>query len=144
MPTAFTDPCVFTGSTIDYDLDSTTLPFAKNSSDLGSEKDTALAEPVRLLNANPVDITITITGNTDGDGTADDNYVLGLARAQSVADYLRQHVNHSLNITVKSNGASVPKVSETGLSGVDLSIAQAQNRRVELHLEGVTAGCVSS
>jgi outer membrane protein OmpA-like peptidoglycan-associated protein len=138
--TVFAEPCVYTGSAVKYDLDSSLLPFDKGKWELGPEAGSALADAARLLNENP-GAAVTIIGHTDLDGEAESNLTLGRNRASSVATYLRSKTDHQLDITVDSKGESEPKAPEAGLLGIDLEIAQAANRRIELTIAGTTTGC---
>jgi len=70
------------------------------------------------------DVPIEIRGYTDSIGSDSSNYKLGLARAQSVADYLvRQGVDQS-RLTVSSGGKSDPVAPNSSAAG------RARNRRV--------------
>ena len=69
---------------------------------------------------------ITVTGHTDTTGTPDDNYQLGLRRAQSVATALIGQGVDSSNLFVTSHGET-DQVVKTGRG-----VAEQQNRRVEV------------
>ncbi len=135
--TRFAQPFLVTASSINYTFDSALLPFAKGSSQLGPEKDSALAEAVATLKACPA-ARIKITGHTDGDGDIAYNEELSRMRAEAVATYLRSKVGRDLDITIIAKGETEPKIEEAGLIGLDLEIAQARNRSIDLCIEGTS------
>jgi len=140
--TGFDKSCVLQGNTVTYTFDSSLLPFGKGEYVLNEQAEAALAEAVTILQRYP-GAQITIIGFTDTDGTPEYNYDLGMRRAEAVAAYLRIHLGQDLAITVDSMGESRLKVDETGKTGLELTIAQQANRRIELSISGTTTGCPS-
>jgi outer membrane protein OmpA-like peptidoglycan-associated protein len=95
--------------------------FDVNSSVIKPAYNKQLADLARLMLTNP-SIKITITGNTDNDGSDNYNNALGKRRADAIAKYLTSNFRIAADriITVESNGASKP-----------LSTRKEHNRRVD-------------
>jgi outer membrane protein OmpA-like peptidoglycan-associated protein len=71
---------------------------------------------------------IIITGHTDNIGSNENNYNLGMHRAQNIADILKKANIVSNRIEINSKGESSP------LSVNDSEIGRAKNRRIEIVL----------
>lgn len=77
--------------------------------------------------------TVVIDGHTDSTGSKALNDRLSLRRAQTVRNYLQSHGLHAGQYEVHGYGASKPIASNATVEG------RAQNRRVEIQTNGVTA-----
>ncbi|WP_175757779.1 OmpA family protein [Burkholderia ambifaria] len=73
--------------------------------------------------------TVTISGYTDSTGTAEHNQQLSQRRAQSVAQYLREHGLAAQKFDVRGYGENNPVASNATPAG------RAKNRRVDITLE---------
>ncbi len=69
---------------------------------------------------------ISVIGHTDTLDTASSNYLLGLKRAQAIADQLRQLGLDHINISVESQGLT------NLLVPTPMGVAEPRNRRVEI------------
>lgn len=69
---------------------------------------------------------ITITGHTDTTGTSESNYLLGMKRAQRVADILIGRGLDSSHVFVSSHGETNPVIK------TPRGVAEQRNRRVEV------------
>lgn len=105
--------CIVAIPSIYFDVNSTVIKVNYNKQ---------LADLARLMVSNPT-IKITITGNTDSDGSDNYNNALGKRRADAIAKYLTSnfHIASDRIITVESNGANKP-----------LSTRKEHNRRVDI------------
>ncbi|POR49713.1 outer membrane protein OmpA-like peptidoglycan-associated protein [Paraburkholderia eburnea] len=77
--------------------------------------------------------TVTVDGHTDSTGSKALNDRLSQRRAQTVRNYLQSHGLHATQYEVHGYGASKPIASNATVEG------RAQNRRVEIQTDGVTA-----
>ncbi len=77
--------------------------------------------------------TVVIDGHTDSTGSKALNDRLSLRRAQTVRNYLQSHGLHAGQYEVHGYGAAKPVASNATVEG------RAQNRRVEIQTNGVTA-----
>ena len=77
------------------------------------------------------DLQIEVAGHTDSSGAAASNKRLSEERAAAVRDYLQQRGVASQRLRSVGYGEEQPKVSN------DTPAGRAQNRRVELIVEGV-------
>ena len=77
--------------------------------------------------------TVVIDGHTDSTGSKALNDRLSIRRAQTVRNYLQSHGLHANQYQVHGYGASKPVASNATVEG------RAQNRRVEIQTNGVTA-----
>jgi OmpA-OmpF porin, OOP family len=77
--------------------------------------------------------TVVIDGHTDSVGSKAYNDRLSMRRAQTVRNYLQSHGLHAGQYEVHGYGASKPVASNATAQG------RAQNRRVEIQTNGVTA-----
>ncbi|MBR8179618.1 OmpA family protein [Burkholderia ambifaria] len=73
--------------------------------------------------------TVTISGYTDSTGTAEHNQQLSQRRAQSVAQYLREHGLSAQKFDVRGYGENNPVASNATPAG------RTKNRRVDITLE---------
>ncbi|HDR9055957.1 TPA: OmpA family protein [Burkholderia vietnamiensis] len=106
-------------SDANFDTDESTLkPDARGKLDV-------LVEAARGQTAR----TVTISGYTDSTGTAEHNQQLSERRAQSVAQYLREHGLRAQNFAVHGYGERDPVASNATPAG------RARNRRVEINFE---------
>jgi OOP family OmpA-OmpF porin len=78
--------------------------------------------------------SVTLTGNTDQLGNANQNVTLSLNRAIAVRDYLQTHGFPPVPINVQGVGSSNPKVqlSDCPASGQAQINCLADNRRVDI------------
>jgi len=79
-------------------------------------------------------LQVTITGHTDAKGTDEYNYNLGLRRAVSVMQYLKQVFGISIVYQPQSKGESVP-LEPNEINGVDNPDGRAVNRRVDITVD---------
>lgn len=77
--------------------------------------------------------TVVIDGHTDSTGSNALNDRLSLRRAQTVRNYLQSHGLHAGQYQVHGYGKTKPIASNATVEG------RAQNRRVEIQTQGVTA-----
>ncbi len=91
----------------------------------------SLLRVAELLQANP-GARVRVEGNTDVLGTPAYNQALGLARANSVRDFLLKYGARAEQITTSSRGASAPKASDQGNTFQKTDTARFMNRRVTL------------
>lgn len=106
--------------------------FATNSSDISAEGISALDDLASKIAAlGDVSISgITVVGHADSRGADSYNQALSERRAKSVADYLVSRGVKQSIISSQGRGESDPVASN------DTSEGRAQNRRVEITLEG--------
>lgn len=106
--------------------------FATNSSDISAEGLSALNDLASKIAAlGDVSISgITVVGHADSRGEDSYNQALSERRAKSVADYLVSRGVKESIISSQGRGESAPVASN------DTSEGRAQNRRVEITLEG--------
>lgn len=109
------------------------LLFEVDSADLKAGAGDALDEAVRVLAGTGR--AIEVNGHTDATGSDEYNQELSLARAQSVADALRQR-GLDLEIAVNGFGESQPIAPDYDDEGNDNEEGQALNRRVEVVIQG--------
>ena len=84
-------------------LEVTTVFFRSNSAVLEQACWPALRSVSRLLDAN-ADLSVVLSGHADARGSATDNQVLGLRRAQSVQAFLVRHGVPAERILIESHG----------------------------------------
>ena len=102
--------------------DLSTIYFDTNSEAITESEKSKLQSNIKILNDNK-NLSITIGGFTDSDGSDSYNIKLGERRAKNVKDYLLQNgYQDNDNITIKSFG----KISSSNAA------SKAKNRRVEL------------
>ena len=110
-----------------FSNDTVTAPaetlFAFASAELSPEAAPALAEALHLAASHPGQ-PITVTGYTDSIGSADYNFALSAARAESVVDWMTAHGVDPARLHAVGAGA-------TGyIATNDTPEGRAQNRRV--------------
>lgn len=110
---------VFESGPVHFEESSTAF---KTSSYPALERVLALADACR-------DSTISITGHTDASGHEDWNRKLSLARAQTVANYLRERGIDGERIVVSGAGSSSPIADNATRFG------RSRNRRIDIDLE---------
>ncbi|MEO5923262.1 MAG: OmpA family protein [Bryobacteraceae bacterium] len=91
----------------------------------------SLLRVAELLQANP-GARVRVEGNTDVLGSPAYNQALGLARANSVRDFLLKYGATAAQITTSSRGATAPKASDQGNTFQKTDTARFMNRRVTL------------
>ncbi len=91
----------------------------------------AVAEALRLM---PQIRRISIEGHTDDAGDDASNMDLSRRRATSVVEFLARHAIDRSRLTSEGLGESRPLHPITGLRGLILNAARAQNRRVEFRI----------
>jgi len=101
--------------------------FSYDSTDLGKEACSALAEAATKLNNNP-GVQLYVDGHADDRGTEEYNVALGERRAKRVADYLIEMGVSPERLSVMSFGEEHPLLAEESPSAWSL------NRRVEFRL----------
>lgn len=106
--------------------------FASGSADVRSEFTPLAAEIAQVLQTEPGPIRV--IGHTDniplsGRGRFKDNYELSVARAESVANKLREGITDASRLVVEGKGDLEP-IADNGTSE-----GRAQNRRVEIMLK---------
>jgi outer membrane protein OmpA-like peptidoglycan-associated protein len=113
-----------------------TLPgsiyFEVNKSDVKPAMRTRLTQIAKALSAMP-EQRVLVEGHTDADGTDDYNMKLSQSRAESVRSVLLAGGLDANRVEAHGYGETKPVASNTNASG------KAQNRRVELVLEGSAA-----
>ena len=103
------------------------IRFAFNKADLSPEGKEALTSFANSLKADNKSVYVEIQGHTDGVGSTDYNYELGLERAEAVRRFLNMEGGLPLHrMSVISYGKSEPIASNDTREG------RAQNRRVVL------------
>lgn len=103
--------------------------FAHDSARILPEQETALAQVVEVLAANP-ELRVRLDGHTDAVGAARYNFDLGERRARSVAAYLSSHGIETSRLEVRSLGPTRP------IAPNDTAEGRSRNRRVELRIIG--------
>lgn len=106
-----------------------TVYFDYDRADIREDSRAALDQKIPLLNANP-NLTIRVTGHTDGRGADEYNVALGQRRARAVRDYLVARGITAGRIALDSRGEEQPVAQ-----GEDES-AWSQNRRAEFEITG--------
>jgi len=101
------------------------LHFDEASDSLNAESQAMMASILRAVRERH-STDISVTGHTDRTGTTEDNYRLGMRRAERVAGVLRAQGVQDASLFVTSHGESDP-IMKTGPG-----IAEPQNRRVEV------------
>lgn len=99
--------------------------FDFNKSDIKPESEAALAELVKLLEADR-SLKVWVVGHTDNVGSAEGNVTLSNARAQAVVKALTQRNVAVVRLAAKGVGPFSPVASNATEEG------RARNRRVEL------------
>ncbi|MGL5321456.1 MAG: porin OmpA, partial [Aeromonas veronii] len=94
----------------------------------------------QIVAANPKDGVATVIGYTDRIGSDNYNLALSEKRAQSVASYLVSKGLYSDKVRVEGRGKSNPVTGNScaSRSKQELIACLAPDRRVEIHLEGVS------
>lgn len=103
--------------------------FAFDRSDLSAEAQAVLDDAIAEIEAAGELGRLEVVGHTDGQGTADYNQRLSVARAQTVADSLREALGEDLEVTVEGRGWDEPIATN------DTEEGRAQNRRVTISYE---------
>ncbi len=103
------------------------LLFRSGSKTINAAGKEAIGRLAQVLNANP-DISITVEGHTDTDGTADLNWDLSVGRATSVVKELTRSGLDPKRIIASGRGEFFPVATNTDEQG------KAQNRRTEIIL----------
>lgn len=103
------------------------LLFRSGSKTINAAGKEAIGRLAQVLNANP-DISITVEGHTDTDGTADLNWDLSVGRATSVVKELTRSGLDPKRIIASGRGEFFPVATNTNEQG------KAQNRRTEIIL----------
>lgn len=104
------------------------LYFVSGGTRLTSESESKFAEILSRWKAreNQANIEVVVVGHTDTVGSADDNIMLSMQRAKSIADRLRAAgVNHSA-LTLESHGEKQPLVATQD------GVPEPRNRRVQV------------
>ena len=104
------------------------LLFEVGSSELQNTEIPELDKIVTVLKTNEA-VSIRITGHTDNSGSEEENSVLSLERAESVAYYLIKKGVEESRITTEGFGSQFP------LSSNDTENGKAQNRRVIIEFQ---------
>ena len=102
--------------------------FASGSDQLTPSAQKILDQVAESLRRHPAK-TVTVSGHTDSQGSAESNLVLSLARANSVKRYLTQRGVAAKRLKAAGYGESVPVASN------DTAAGRAKNRRVEFSLQ---------
>ena len=94
----------------------------------------------QIVAANPKDGVATVIGYTDRIGSDNYNLVLSEKRAQSVASYLVSKGLYADKVRVEGRGKANPVTGNScaSRSKQELIACLAPDRRVEIHLEGVS------
>lgn len=100
--------------------------FAIDSADINAAGQEVLARAVEQLNDKGVTGTLLVVGHTDNVGSAQMNQELSVARAESVAEFLRTRLADNLTIETDGRGFDEPIASN------DTDAGKALNRRVTL------------
>ncbi|WP_344873164.1 OmpA family protein [Nonomuraea antimicrobica] len=80
--------------------------------------------------------SVTVNGHTDGIGTDSANQILSEERAAAVRQVLQPSLGDGFTYQAKGHGESEPVAPNTKPDGSDDSSGRAQNRRVEVQVEG--------
>lgn len=103
------------------------LLFEAGSVELTPRARARLDELAGTLGNGNLRIRMELRGHTDGTGHDDENYRIGLARAESVRRYLHRNAGIPLDrIAIVSRGAAAPVADDATPAG------RALNRRVEV------------
>jgi peptidoglycan-associated lipoprotein len=100
--------------------------FAFDKAALGDEAQTMLSDFANQLKSENKNVYVEIQGHTDGVGSEDYNYRLGLDRAEAVRRFLNQQGIPLHRMSVISYGETAPVADNSTREG------RAQNRRVVL------------
>jgi outer membrane protein OmpA-like peptidoglycan-associated protein len=122
------------GDTFSVELNG--ILFATGEATLSEAGQAELAPAVEALGRYP-GARVTVDGYTDGEGDAAYNDDLSRRRGEAVRLFLEGQLGRTLDAQVVAHGESDQKVPEAGLTGTDLLLAQAANRRVTVHIHGV-------
>lgn len=104
------------------------LTFDTNSSKIKPEFANSLDKVAKIANEN-IDDKIMIAGHTDNTGPVALNNKLSVARAESVAQYLKSKGVDSSRISTTGKGSGYPVATNYSVEG------REKNRRVEIALE---------
>ena len=107
------------------------ITFATDSSNISSDFYGVLTSVSKVLNEYEKTY-VDVTGHTDSTGAEDYNMQLSVARANSVASYLKSQGGLAQRIYTQGMGETQP-IADNGTPG-----GRAQNRRVEIMLTPVT------
>jgi outer membrane protein OmpA-like peptidoglycan-associated protein len=83
------------------------------------------------------DAPVRVAGHTDGKGSPEYNQGLSERRARSVVDHLVTAGVEARRVTAEGLGEANPVAADTNPDGSDNPQGRAQNRRVEIVIEGV-------
>jgi len=103
--------------------------FDFNSAAIKPEMAAALDGVARAVRDSSGDEMLTIVGHTDGVGSQDYNYKLGLRRAESTKDYLVSTGIPSSRMVTRSAGKLEPIATN------DTDAGRARNRRIEIRTQ---------
>jgi len=103
------------------------LFFDLDKYELKPQSETELQEVVEFLNQNP-ELKIEIGGHTDNSGTEEYNQQLSEKRANSVADYLKNHQIPTARVVIKGYGSKSPVKPNNSDENRQL------NRRIEFRI----------
>ncbi|TQM95814.1 OmpA family protein [Ornithinimicrobium humiphilum] len=106
--------------------------FAFDRSDLSAQAQQVLESAIAEIEAAGELGRIEVVGHTDGQGTAEHNQTLSVARARTVADAMRAALGEDLHVDVEGRGWDEPIATN------DTEEGRAKNRRVTISYE--TAG----
>lgn len=110
--------------------------FDFDSAEIRPESRPTLDEAVRLLGDNR-NVDVVAEGHTDSLGSAEYNQKLSVRRAEAVYRYLVNRGIAPERLSVKGFGETHPVATN------DTEAGRAQNRRVELHVEGTSREAAS-
>lgn len=118
------------------DLPSDAL-FEYGKADLTPSAETQLRKAAEIIRSSPNGNVIGIVGHTDSHGSETDNQSLSVARARTVADWLKlQPGIRQREFAVSGKGEAEPLAPNATAAGKDDPAARARNRRVEIILPG--------
>jgi outer membrane protein OmpA-like peptidoglycan-associated protein len=101
--------------------------YSFNQTKLSPQQERQLLKSILLLKRNPR-LNIICTGHACEIGAKDNNYQLGMQRAETVRTYLEKQGIIRKRISVKSKGNTEP------IAPNNTAINRAKNRRVEIKL----------